>query len=531
MKGDSLSYSIFIIINRKLSYYNMKIIFKERAMGKGFIKVQLFTAKDVFPISGGNIFIIESTAIDFDKGKVLTTDDCGVSKTQSVTTPDKSVSENSASTEVPYALYDIYVRVKGYRDAAVEGVQVFPDVISIQKIEMIPTKKERVFLEEPEFNCISSHQLMILSPRDKIEGAKAGTCGIVQPYIPENITVHLGAPTSYAENVTLSFLEYIKNVACSEIYPTWPEAAIKANIYAEISFALNRVYTSWYRNMGHAFEVTNSTAYDQSFVKGRNIYENIARIVDDIFNEYITGGGSKEPLLAQYCNGTTVTCTGLSQWGTVSLANNGYGALDILKNYYGNDIVFERANDIKGIEEPYGGTELKIGSTGKDVEVIQSQLNRIAKNHSSIKKIEEVNGEFCENTEKAVKAFQEIYNLNSNGIVGRATWCKLALVNNTMRKIAELHEEGEKEYNKGVCPEYLLRYGDSGTAVREFQCYLSLIGQYYSVIPPIMVNGEFEVNTKAAVLAFQKKFNNIDVDGIVGKQTWDKMYEIYCDLR
>lgn len=341
----------------------------------------------------------------------------------------------------------------------------------------------------------------------------------------------MGAPKSYAENVTLSFLEYIKNVACSEIYPTWPEASIKANIYTEVSFTLNRIYTNWYRNMGHAFDMTNSTVYDQKFVKGRNIYENIARIVDDIFNEYITDGGSKEPLLALYCNGTTVTCNGLSQWGTVSLANNGYGDLDILKNYYGNDINFEKVNDIRGVDEPYAGIELKRGSTGNDVEIIQNQLNRISKNYTSIKKIVEVNGEFCEDTEMAVKEFQKIYNAYSNGIVGRATWCMLALVNNRIRKLENLQGEGENDYNTGVCPEYLLRYGDSGSAVREFQCYLSLISQYYSVIPPISVDGEFGVSTKAAVLAFQKKFSNVDVDGIVGKQTWNKMYEIYCDLR
>lgn len=509
----------------------MNINFKEKTMGKGYIKVQLFTAKNVLPVSGGNIFIIESTAIDFDNGKILTTDDQGICKTQIVTTPDRSISENSAATEVPYALYDIYVRAKGYRDAAVEGVQVFSEVVSIQKIEMIPTKKERVFLEEPEFNYIPPHQLVILSPRDKIEGLKPGTCNIGQPFIPENITVHLEVPKAYAENVTISFSDYIKNVASSEIYPTWPEPAIKANIYAEISFALNRVYTNWYRDMGYAFDVTNSTAYDQGFVKGRNIYENIERIVDKIFNEYITAEENKEPLLAKYCNGTTVTCTGLSQWGTISLAKNGYGALDILKNYYGNNVNVEKVNDMKAIDESYGETELRLGNTGKDIERIQNILNRISKSIPYIKNIREVNGEFGEDTDKAIKAFQEIYNLEPDGIIGRATWCKLFIVNNAMGRIVDLLDEGEKEYNTGVCPEYLLRYGDSGAAVREFQCYLSFIGEYYSVIPPTIVNGEFGVDTKAAVLAFQKKFRNVDVDGIVGKQTWDKIYEIYSDLK
>lgn len=499
-------------------------------MGKGFIKVQLFSAKNVMPVCGGNIFIIESTAVDFEDGKVLTTDECGISKTATVNTPDKSVGENSASKDIPYSSYDIYVRAKGYRDIAIEGIHVFPDMISIQKVDMIPTKKERAFMEEAEFIFIPSHQLLGLTPRDKVESLKVGSSNSLLA-IPQYITVHLGAPSSYAENITLSFIDYIKNVTSSEIYPTWPEEAIRANIYAEISFALNRIQTEWYKNMGYAFEITNCITYDQAFIRGRNIYENVSRIVDELFNEYVVNKESKAPILAQCCSGTTISCSGLSQWGTVTLANNGSTASEIIKNYFGNDMVIEKLLEIEGIEDQYAGDELKVGSKGKTVEKLQNMINRIADNYNVMNKVKERGGDYNKDTETAVKLFQEIFNIKPTGTVNRITWYKISEVYNNITTLSTLKEEGEKEYNTGVSPEYLLRYGDSGAAVREFQCYLSLISKYYSVIPPLKIDGEFGVYTKAAVLAFQKKFRNIDVDGIVGKQTWDKIYEVYCDLK
>ncbi|HBA04511.1 MAG TPA: spore cortex-lytic protein, partial [Clostridium sp.] len=382
-------------------------------MGRGFIKVELFTAREVVPVSGGNIFILKSTSVDFDKGHILTTDSSGITKILEVDTPDIELSKNKDSDQIPYSVYDLYVRAPGYKDAVVEGVQVFSNEVSIQQIEMIPTTKEREFLEELEHNYIPPHQLIEEMPRVQVDEKEPifQSKVLIRPYIPEFITVHLGAPSSYAENVTVRFPEYIKNVASSEIYPTWPEHAIRANIYCQISFALNRVYTEWYRNKGYNFHITNSTAYDQYFIKGRNIFENISRIVDDIFNEYITREGYMEPLLAQYCNGTTVTCKGLSQWDTVKLATDGYETMEILKNYYGGNIELTKTNDIRGIEESFGGTPLKLNSTGSDVETIQRQINRISNNYPAIPKIEPVDGVFGSETESSVKAFQRIFNL------------------------------------------------------------------------------------------------------------------------
>jgi len=500
-------------------------------MGRGFIKVELFTAREVVPVSGGNIFILKSTSVDFDKGNILTTDSSGITKILEVDTPDIELSKNKDSDQIPYSVYDLYVRAPGYKDAVVEGVQVFSNEVSIQQVEMIPTTKEREFLEELEHNYIPPHQLIEEMPRVQVDEKEPifQSKVLIRPYIPEFITVHLGAPSSYAENVTVRFPEYIKNVASSEIYPTWPEHAIRANIYCQISFALNRVYTEWYRNKGYNFHITNSTAYDQYFIKGRNIFENISRIVDDIFNEYITREGYMEPLLAQYCNGTTVTCKGLSQWDTVKLATDGYETMEILKNYYGDNIELTKTNDIRGIEESFGGTPLKLNTTGSDVETIQRQINRISNNYPAIPKIEPVDGVFGSETESSVKAFQRIFNLYADGIVGKSTWYKISGIYVGVKRLAELESEGEKLESAGEYPGYLLKQGSTGDAVSQMQYFLNFVSQYYKEVPPINGDSIFGVSTLDSVIQFQKKFG-LDVDGIVGKQTWNKIYSVYKDI-
>lgn len=500
-------------------------------MGRGFIKVELFTAREVVPVSGGNIFILKSTSVDFDKGRILSTDSSGITKMLEVDTPDIELSKSEDSEQIPYSVYDLYVRAPGYKDVVVEGIQVFPNEVSIQQVEMIPTSKEREFLEELEHNYIPPHQLIEDMPRVQIDEKEPTFQSkvLIRPYIPEFITVHLGAPSSYAENVTIRFPEYIKNVASSEIYPTWPEQAIRANIYCHISFALNRVYTEWYRNKGYNFQITNSTAYDQYFVKGRNIFENISRIVDDIFNEYITRVGYMEPLLAQYCNGTTATCKGLSQWDTVKLAMDGYETMEILKNYYGDNIELTKTNDIRGIEESYGGTPLKLNSTGNDVETIQRQINRISNNYPEIPKIEPIDGVFGSKTELSVKAFQRIFNLYADGIVGKSTWYKISGIYVGVKRLAELESEGEKLVSTGEYPGHLLKQGSTGDTVSQMQHYLNFISQYYKEVPLINGDGIFGVGTLDSVIQFQKKLG-LDVDGIVGRQTWDKIYYIYKDI-
>ena len=245
---------------------------------------------------------------------------------------------------------------------------------------------------------------------------------IITPYIPQTITVHLGPPNSDAENVTVSFSDYVKNVASSEIYPTWEPAAIRANVLAIISFALNRVYTEYYPSRGYPFQITSSTAYDQKFIKGRSIFENVGQIVDDVFRDYIRYPGHVEPLAAKFCNGTTSTCDGLSQWGSQALAEQGYNSVDILRHYYGDDIQIVTGAPVKGVQSSYPGTPLRLGDQGQAVIQIQTMLNRISRDYPAIPKIPVVDGIFGANTQAAVRRFQEIFSLVPDGVVGSATW-------------------------------------------------------------------------------------------------------------
>lgn len=343
------------------------------------------------------------------------------------------------------------------------------------------------------------------------------------PTIPEYITVHLGTPSSNAENIRVTFPDYIKNVASSEIYPTWPENAIRANIYAEISYALNRVYTEYYRSRGYNFDITNSTQYDQAFVKNRDIFENISRIVDEIFNDYVVKQGQVQPYFTQYCAGS---CPGLSQWGTVPLAQQGYTPYRILQNYYGNDINIVQNAPIASNVPSYPGIPLRLGSVGEDVSDIQRQLNRIAVNYPSIPKIRNPNGIFEESTLAAVRRFQSIFNLAQDGIVGKETWYKIKYIYNGIKGLSELYSEGLSITDVQRQFPGVLKRGDRGTPVRTLQYYLAFLGFFNSDLPQISVDGIFGQETYDAVLTFQNK-NNLKVDGIVGRSTWNALQNAY----
>ena len=268
----------------------------------------------------------------------------------------------------------------------------------------------------------------------------------VIPYVPQKITVHLGAPQEDAPNVTVDFVDYIKNVASSEIYPTWDESALRANILAIVSFALNRVYTEFYRSRGYDFDITNNTAYDQFFVYGRSYFTNVARLAEELFNDYLRRPGFVEPLAAKYCNGTTVTCEGLSQWGSQELAQQGYNSTQILRNYYGNVEIVNNA-PVKDYTSSYPGTPLRRGNIGPYVVIIQTELNRIAENYPAIPKISQIDGIFGEQTEAAVRKFQEIFNLQVDGIVGSATWYALVRLYTAVNNLAELQSQGQTYYS------------------------------------------------------------------------------------
>lgn len=350
----------------------------------------------------------------------------------------------------------------------------------------------------------------------------------VTPYVPQRITVHLGSPSSNAGNVTVSFSDYVKNVASSEIYPTWDESALRANILAIVSFALNRVYTEFYRSRGYDFDITSSTAYDQAFVNGRSYFDTISRLVDELFNDYLRRPGFVEPLAAKFCNGTTVTCEGLSQWGSQNLAMQGYNSNQILQSYYGN---VERVNNapIRGITSSYPGTPLRQGSTGPNVVVLQVALNRISQSYPAIPKIPAADGIYGPRTEATVRAFQQIFNLTPDGIVGPATWYEVVRLYTAVTALSELRSQGQQFYAINWSAPNALQVGDTGEKVRQLQYMLSVMSTYIPEIPPLTVDGIYGQRTRAAVLAAQRRFA-LPETGSVDTVTWDEIYDQYAGI-
>ena len=350
----------------------------------------------------------------------------------------------------------------------------------------------------------------------------------VIPFVPQNITVHLGGPDSAAPNVTVPFVDYVKNVASSEIYPTWDASALRANIYAIVSYALNRVYTEFYRSRGYDFDITNNTAFDQAFVNGRSYFENVSQIVDDLFNDYLRRPGFVEPLAAKFCNGTTVTCEGLSQWGSQNLARQGYNSTQILRNYYGN---VEIVNDapIMGITSSYPGTPLRRGSSGPYVVVVQVSLNRIAQNYPAIPKIATVDGIYGSRTEASVRAFQQIFGLTPDGIVGKDTWYALVRLYTAVTRLSELRSQGQRFYSIDWQYPNSLYPGDRGNKVRHLQYMLSMMSEFIDEIPELNIDGIYGPDTESAVRAAQRWFG-LPVNGVADARTWDEIYDQFSGI-
>jgi len=346
------------------------------------------------------------------------------------------------------------------------------------------------------------------------------------PFIPEFVTVHLGPASSDAQNVVVPFIDYIANVASSEIYPTWPENAIRANIYAQISFALNRIYTQYYRSRGYDFDITNSTSTDQSFVNGRDIFENVSQIVGEIFNDYISRRGNVEPLFAQYCDGIEVTCNGLSQWGSVDLANQGYTPYEILTYYYGDDIDIVQNAPVENITSIVPRFPLRLGSAGDAVRALQIRLNRISDNYPAIPKIALPDGVFSYDTEDAVKEFQRIFDLTPDGVVGKATWYKTQFIYNAVKRLNELDSEGislsevSDQYPEGLSP------GDRGVEVANVQYLIDYLSAFYNTIPELSVDGIYGPSTEAAIRAVQSTFS-LPITGRLDLDTWETIYRTY----
>lgn len=350
--------------------------------------------------------------------------------------------------------------------------------------------------------------------------------GLPLPTIPTSVTVHLGRPDEAAPNVTVPFVDYIKNVASSEIYPTWPESALRANIYAQISFVLNRIYTEFYPSRGYDFDITNSTAFDQFFVPDRDIFENISRIVDGIFNSYVVRRGNVEPLFTQYCNGTTSTCDGLSQWGTTDLARQGLTPYEILQYYYGNDIDIVTNAPVTDISESPPSRPLTLGSTGNDVKSVQVRLNRISANYPAIPKIRDANGIYGQGTADAVRKFQQIFSLADDGVVGRSTWYAIQRIYNGVKKLSELDSEGltVEEIARQFPTE--LSEGSTGDGVKVVQYFLAYVSQFDNKVPPIEIDGVYGKKTANAVKAFQNTVG-LEPTGRTDEATYSALYDTY----
>ena len=495
-------------------------------MAIGYLTIQARTAHDAVPLGGVQIRVLNRQG---NSVYVLTTDENGETEQIPLETVDKSFSQNPYYAGTPYISYNVLAQMSGFNSLYVKSIPIYEGENALLPITLVP-------MQESQRSPLQA-EISIGKPAVTEQGSRTQEGTVTEPesrilrqvVIPNPITVHLGTPTSSASNVQVSFPDYVKNVASSEIYPTWPEAALRANIYAIITFALNRIYTEWYRNRGYSFEITNSTAYDQAFVYGRPIYSSISRIVDAIFNEYVRRQGQIAPYFTSFCNGTTATCQGLSQWGTVTLANQGYTPLQILRSYYPNDIEIVQTNIITNVISSYPGTPLRTGSTGLDVQTIQTYLTRIRRNYPAIPAISDPAGTFGSSTNAAVTKFQSIFNLTPDGIVGKSTWYKISSLYAAVAKLAELNSEGNTLGIGTVPPSSTLRQGSRGPDVITLQYLLNLVSEYYPGIPAPTQDGIFGSGTRQSVIAFQQ-IMGLQADGIVGTATWRALYNTYLGI-
>ncbi len=490
-------------------------------MAIGYLSIQARTAHEAVPLSGVRIQILD------DVGNTvysLTTDENGETEAMPLETVDKRFSLNQYYSGTPYVNYSVLAQAAGFNSALISDIPIFDGETAVLPVALIPMQEMQRSASRTEIN-IGEPAVAMQEQRNQ-EGSVTAPYVLRQVVIPNPITVHLGAPSASAANVQVSFPDYVKNVASSEIYPTWPEAALTANIYAIITFALNRVYTEWYRSRGYSFDITNSPAYDQYFVYGRPIYESISRIVDRIFNEYVRRQGQNAPYFTSFCNGTTVSCQGMSQWGTVTLANRGLAPLEILRSYYPNDIEIAETNIVTGVISSYPGTPLRVGSSGLDVQTIQTYLNRIRRNYPAIPAITDEAGTFGDSTKNAVTRFQSIFGLSPDGIVGKSTWYKLSSLYTAVTRLSELDSEGNTLGIGTVPPSSVLRQGSRGPDVITLQYLLNVIAEYYPGIPAPTQDGIFGSGTQQSVVAFQRAMQ-LTPDGMVGPLTWRTLYEVY----
>ena len=404
---------------------------------RGKLQIMVTSSVGFLPIQNATV-TISYKGVPNNTIEELSTDSSGQTATIELPSPPVEYSMEPEQLEQPYSEYNIKVEANGYEPVEVSGTEILPDVTALQGISMTPLETAQ---REDEVIVIPDHTLYGEYPpkieEDEIKPIEEGEIVLSRVVIPEYIVVHDGVPDdSTAKNYYVRYRDYIKNVASSEIYATWPENTIYANVLAIMSFTLNRVYTEWYRNRGYNFTITSSTAYDQKWIYGRNIYSNISLIVDTIFANYLSRPGVRQPIFTSYCDGQRVTCSGLSQWGSKYLGDQGYTPIEIIRYYYGNDMYINSAVSVSGVPSSWPGYNLNIGASGDNVRTIQRQLNRIAQNYPAIPTVT-VDGIYGQRTAEAVRTFQRIFNLPQSGIVDFPTWYSISNIYVAVSRIAE----------------------------------------------------------------------------------------------
>ncbi len=404
----------------------------------GALKISVVSSIGLVPIENATV-TISYTGDPENTLDTLTTDSSGQTPTVELPAPPLDLSLDPDALVQPYAEYNIMVTAEGFEPVYVSGSEILADELSLQPIRMNPlavTEEDEKIVTIPAHTLWGEYPPKI--PEDEIKPmAETGEIVLSRVVIPEYVIVHDGVPSdSTAPNYWVRYRDYIKNVASCEIYSTWPESAIYANVLAIQSFTLNRVYTEWYRNQGYDFTITSSTAYDQKWVYGRNIYENIDYLVDTIFANYLSRPGVRQPIFTSYCDGNRVTCSGLSQWGSKYLGDEGYSAIEIIRYYFGNDMYINSADFISGVPSSWPGYDLGIGASGDKVRQLQNQLNRIARNYPAIPTLT-ADGIYGPATAEAVRIFQKIFNLPQTGVTDYATWYEISDIYVGVSRIAE----------------------------------------------------------------------------------------------
>lgn len=410
----------------------------ENMPDQGQLQVDVTNAQNNFPISDATVTITSDDNPETPSEQIQT-NSSGQTENIFLKTPPAEYSQIPDSPR-PYSEYTIRVTAEGFEPVEVTGTEILPGTIALQPIRMIPLSnisglQDNILI--PDHTLYGDYPPKI--PEDELKTTgQSGEIVLSRVVVPETIVVHDGAPSNTsARNYYVSYRDYIKNVASSEIYATWPESALVANILAIMSFTMNRVYTEWYRNQGYNFTITSSTAYDQKWIYGRNVFEEISVLVDDLFNQYLSRPDVKQPLLTQYCDGKRVTCPDwLSQWGSKSLGDQGYSPIQILRNYYGSNIYINSAEQISGIPSSWPGYNLTIGSSGNKVRQLQEQLATIAEIYTAIPMVNP-DGIFGEQTQRAVEEFQSIFGMRPTGDVDFPTWYRISQVYVGIARLAE----------------------------------------------------------------------------------------------